>query len=234
MPDNEHRMCHCESRPRPPTLSKRFSVYCSCSCLSSCDNPLSCLFGAVTCWGSSQSRNGSSWQSSPQQSASLAWPRSVCTRLRITGDYCCWPPPRATPTWWANWQRGQRGTGRPTWPFSPASCREGGWKKRQRDRKGSFVWIQISVDLCVLLNYFNFFLFSFFRVCPDWTNVWSFSSKQIDCQRLHFWQEHICPAMCQGKVGSAECTALCLSANNHPISIWIEQKLCIYSTLPVI
>lgn len=147
--------------PRPPTLSERFSAYCWGSCLPSCDNPLSCLFGTLTCGGSSQSRNGSSWQSSPRQSASLAWPRSVCTKLRITGDYCCWPPPRATPTWWASWQRGRRGTGRPTWPFSPASCRDGGWKKRGRDGTGSFVWIHVSVNLYVLANYLNFFCFPF-------------------------------------------------------------------------
>lgn len=80
--------------------------------------------------GSSQSTNGSSWQNSRPQSASLAWPRSVCSRLRIMGDYCCWPPPRATPTWWKNWPRGRKGMRRPTWPFSPISCREGGWKRR--------------------------------------------------------------------------------------------------------
>lgn len=194
--------------PRPPTLSERFSAYCWGSCLPSCDNPLSCLFGTLTCGGSSQSRNGSSWQSSPRQSASLAWPRSVCTKLRITGDYCCWPPPRATPTWWASWQRGRRGTGRPTWPFSPASCRDGGWKKRERDGTGREALFE-STFRWTCTCWQTIWIFSAFlsRVCPDWTNVWSFSSKQIDCQRLHFWRERICPAMCQGKVGSAECTA---------------------------
>lgn len=81
---------------------------------------LSCLFGTLVC---SLSRNGSSWQSWPQQSASLAWRRSVCTKLRIMADYCCWPQPPATSTWWANWPRGQRRTARPMWPFSPISFR---------------------------------------------------------------------------------------------------------------
>lgn len=139
MQDNAFRICHCESRPWPPILSKCFTVYCCWgSCFSSCANPLSCLFGTLACGGFSQSRNGSSWQSSLLQSASLAWPRSVCTKLRIMGDYCFWRLPQATPTWWASWPRGQRRMRRPTWPFSPTSCWEGEWKE-DGEGKGGYI-----------------------------------------------------------------------------------------------
>lgn len=222
--------------PRPPTLSERFSAYCWGSCLPSCDNPLSCLFGTLTCGGSSQSRNGSSWQSSPRQSASLAWPRSVCTKLRITGDYCCWPPPRATPTWWASWQRGRRGTGRPTWPFSPASCRDGGWKKRGRDGTGSFVWIHVSVNLYVLLNYLNFFLLSFL-VFAQIGQMSGASHQNRSIARGCISGENVSAQPCvkvKSVLPSAQhmpgCWApvcrLRLCANNCPISICVEQKLC--------
>lgn len=138
MQDDVYRISHFYWVSHHPGLPYLVTVYCcGGSCFSSCDNPLSCLFGTVACGGSSQSRNGSSWRSSLLQSASLAWLRSVCTRLRIMGDYCCWPLPQATPTWWANWPRQQRGMGRPTWPFSPTSCREGEWKYRRGRGKGA-------------------------------------------------------------------------------------------------
>lgn len=153
---------------------------------------------SLACGCSSQSRNGSSWQSSRLQSASSAWLRSVCTRLRITGDYCCWPRPRATPTWWANWPRGRRRMGRPTWPSSPTSCREGEQRK---------LCLNPDFNQLFQISLLYFCTSPLFCICPGWTNVWSFSSKQIGYQRLHFWQEHICPARCQGKVVSIECTA---------------------------
>lgn len=92
-----------------------------------CDNPLvSRLLGTVARRGARQSTNGRGWRSSPQQSASLTWLRSVCTTLRITGDYCCWPPRQATAARWANWPKGQRRTDGPTWPSSRTSCRGSG------------------------------------------------------------------------------------------------------------
>lgn len=130
---------------------------CGGSWFSSCDNPLSCVFGTLACGGSSQSRNGSSWQSSRLQSASLAWPRSVCTKHRIMGDYCCWPLPQATPTWWANWPRGQRGMERPMWPSSHTSCKDG----ECVEGKGA-VWACFNTVLVYFIYLFhhNFCVFS--------------------------------------------------------------------------
>ena len=59
----------------------------------------------------------------------------------------------------------------------------------------------------IIFSFLIYVFLSFFCIFPDWTNVWTSSSKQIDCQKLHSWQEHTFPAMCQGNIISIECSA---------------------------
>lgn len=104
---------------------------------------------------------------------------------------------------------------RPTWPFSPISCREG-WCERA---VGDAVCLNPGCSLNLRLkkpffrNLLLLLLLFFPRICTDWKSVWSFSSKQIGCQRQPFWREHICPAMCRGEVVSVLVHASSVSAS---------------------